>query len=153
MAYPHTFGPLLNVPFSYLDDNFANAAQVGANSDITSLNGITSWTTQQAPFSGTLTDAANIGWNGAVNGQVVQLTIAGNRAMAAPTNILQHAMYLMRITQDAVGTRTLTWDSAYKFGSSGAPSLTATPSKTDILSFLGGASNTLEFLGIRKDAV
>ena len=42
MAWPHVFGNLVNIPFSYLDDNFNVAARNGANSDITSLGALTS---------------------------------------------------------------------------------------------------------------
>jgi hypothetical protein len=111
------------------------------------------FTAQQRAMTGTLTDGATINWNANTNGQIVAVTIGGNRTMAAPTNIVQYAQYMMRVTQDATGSRTLTWNAAYKFGTAGAPTLTTTASKTDWLSFIGGSGNTLEFLGIRKDAV
>ena len=111
------------------------------------------FTAQQTPMIGSLTDGATVNWNGDTDGQVVDITIAGNRTMAAPTNIVAKTLYLLRVTQDGTGSRTLTWNAAYKFGGSGAPTLTTTASKTDWLSFVGGASNTLEYLGIRKNAV
>jgi hypothetical protein len=111
------------------------------------------FTAQQTPFNGSLMDGATINWNGNTNGQVVSVTLAGNRTMAAPTNIVQNTMYLMRVSQDATGSRTLTWNAAYKFGTAGAPTLTTAASKTDWLSFVGGAGNTLEYLGARLDAV
>lgn len=111
------------------------------------------WTAQQRPMAGSLTDATGIAWNGDTNGQVVRLTIAGNRTMNAPTNILQDALYILRVTQDASGGRVLSWNSAFKFGGNGAPTLTTAANKTDILSFIGGAGNTLEFIGARLDAV
>jgi hypothetical protein len=111
------------------------------------------FTTQQSVKSGTLTDTTTINWDGDTNGQVVSVTLAGNRTMAAPTNIVQYGMYLMRVTQDATGSRTLVWNGSFKFGGSGAPTLTTVANKTDWLSFVGGTGNTLEYLGIRKDAV
>lgn len=117
------------------------------------LNVAQTWTAQQVPKNGTLTDGATIDWNGNTNGQVAAVTIAGNRTMNAPTNIQQYALYVLRVTQDATGSRTLAWNAAFKFGTAGAPTLTTTASKTDILGFVGGASNTLEYTGIRKDAV
>lgn len=115
------------------------------------------FTAQQTPMAGVLVDAASIAWNGDVNGQVVALTltaaIGATRAMAAPTNIVQYATYCMRVQQDVVGNRALTFNSAFKFGTNGAPALTATASKVDWLSFIGGAGNTLEYTGARLDAV
>lgn len=122
----------------------------------TSLPGVDikrAFTTQQSPKSGTLTDGATINWNADTNGQIVAVTLAGNRTMAIPTNIVQYASYMLRVTQDATGSRTITWNAAFKFGTSGAPTLTTTANKTDWLSFIGGSGNTLEYLGIRKDAV
>lgn len=113
----------------------------------------TTFTAQQVPFSAALTDGATITWNGATHGHVARLTLGGNRTMGAPTNIKQYGMYLLRVAQDVTGSRTIAWNAAFKFGSSGAPTLTTTASKVDILSFIGGASNTLEFLGIRKNAI
>lgn len=111
------------------------------------------WTAQQTPKNGTLTDGATIDWNGDSNGQVVAVTLAGNRTLNAPTNINQYAMYILRVTQDGTGSRTLAYNAAYKFGTAGAPVLTTTASKTDLLGFIGGSGNTLEYTGIRKDAV
>lgn len=111
------------------------------------------FTAQQTPKAGTLTDAASVTWDGDTNGQIVSLTLAGNRGMAAPTNIVQNTMYLLRVAQDATGSRTLSWDVAFKFGSAGAPALTTAPSKVDFISFVGGAGNTLECLGTRLNAV
>lgn len=117
------------------------------------LNVAQTWTAQQTPKNGTLTDGATIDWNGSTNGQVVAVTLAGNRTMNAPTNIVQYTHYVLRVTQDGTGSRTLAYNAAFKFGTAGAPTLTTTASKTDILGFIGGSSNTLEYTGIRKDAV
>lgn len=111
------------------------------------------YTAQQVPMNGALTDGTTINWDGATNGQVVAVTLAGNRTMNAPTNIQQNAMYLLRVKQDATGSRTLTWNAAYKFGTSGAPTLSTGANKVDFVSFVGGSGNTLECLGSRLDAV
>lgn len=126
----------------------------GYDVNTTKTNAKQNFTAQQRAMAGTLTDGATINWDGDVNGQIVALTLAGNRTMAAPTNIQQYAMYMMRITQDATGSRLIsTWNGAFKFGGAGAPVLTTTAEKTDWLSFIGGAGNTLEYLGARKNAV
>lgn len=109
------------------------------------------WTAQQTPQNGVLTDAATVAWDGNANGQVVTLANTATRTMGAPANIKQYAMYLLRVTP--TGAFGLTFNAAYKFGGQGAPTLTATNGKTDILSFIGGAANTLEYIGCRQDAV
>lgn len=125
----------------------------GYDVDTAKLDVKQTWTAQQTPKSGTLTDGTTIDWNGDTNGQVVAVTLGGNRTMNAPSNIQQYATYVLRVAQDGTGSRTLAFNAAYKFGTAGAPTLTTTASKVDILGFIGGASNTLEYTGIRKDAV
>lgn len=125
----------------------------GYDADTAKLDVAQVWTAQQTAKNGSLTDGTTIDWNGATNGQVVAVTLGGNRTMNAPTNIVQYAMYVLRVTQDGTGSRTLAFNAAYKFGTAGAPTLTTTAGKVDILGFIGGSGNTLEYTGIRKDAV
>lgn len=125
----------------------------GYDADTAKLDVAQVWTAQQTAKNGSLTDGTTIDWNGATNGQVVAVTLGGNRTMNAPTNIVQYAMYVLRVAQDGTGSRTLAFNAAYKFGTAGAPTLTTGASKVDILGFIGGAGNTLEYTGIRKDAV
>jgi hypothetical protein len=110
---------------------------------------------QQTPMSGALTDGATIDWDGDTNGQVATLTLGGNRAMNAPTNIVQNTMYLLRVAQPASGGPYTIgpWNAAFHFGAQGAPTLSTAANKVDFISFVGGASNTLECLGTRLNAV
>lgn len=69
-------------------------------------------------------------------------TIAGNRTVAAPTltssgnpPVVDGQQLLLRITQDATGTRIPTWNAIYRFPNGVTPTLSTTPSKTDILLF------------------
>lgn len=86
------------------------------------------------PSVGTLTEAANIAVDGAVN-DVFKITLTGNRNMSNPTNLVPGKLYTFQITQDASGNRNLTWGDKYIFspGSSGAVGMTA--SKTTVLLF------------------
>jgi hypothetical protein len=103
------------------------------------------FTAQQTPMNGALTDAASITWDGDTNGQVVSVTTAAARTFAAPTNINQNAMYKLIITS---GNFTPSWNAAYKWPSGTAPSsLTG----VCILTFIGGAGNTLLSDGIQQD--
>jgi hypothetical protein len=68
-------------------------------------------------------------------GNDFRVTIAGNRTVAAPANLVDGQTFTITVTQDATGGRTLTWNAAYKFGAAGAPTLTATAGGSDVLAF------------------
>ncbi len=112
---------------------------------------IQTYTAQQTPMNGTLTDGATIDWNGDSNGQSVKVTLGGARTMNAPTNINEYAAYVIRVIQDGTGSRTLAWNSAFKFASATAPTLTTTASAVDVVTFIGGATNTLICTGVNLD--
>lgn len=87
-----------------------------------------------APAVAALTDGATITLNAAA-GNVFTVTLGGNRTLANPTNPVDGQIIRVRITQDATGSRTLAFGTAYDFGGAGAPSLTTTASKVDVLAF------------------
>jgi len=95
------------------------------------------YTAQQVPMSGTLTDAANISWDADTNGQIVSVTLTAIRNFSAPTNIIQNALYVLVITS---GGFTPTFDPAFKWPEAAAP---AGLSGVCIFNFIGGAGNTL----------
>lgn len=96
------------------------------------------WTAQQTPKNGTLTDAATIAWDGDTNGQVVSVTLTAARTMGAPTNIVQNAGYQLLLTS---GGFTPAWNAAFKWPAGGIP--TALVAGTYCFTFVGGAGNTL----------
>ena len=91
----------------------------------------------------TLTDGATIDWNLSTQ-QVAKVTLAGNRTLNAPTNQQAGAFYSLAIIQDGTGSRTLTFNSAYKFTGATAHTLTTTASAKDILIFESDGTNLLE---------
>jgi hypothetical protein len=91
----------------------------------------------------TLTDGATIDWNLSTQ-QVAKVTLAGNRTLNAPTNQQAGAFYSLAIIQDGTGSRTLTFNSAYKFTGAAAPTLTTTASAKDIIIFKSDGTNLLE---------
>lgn len=100
------------------------AAQSGANADITSLTALTSigagaTFTNPAYLSQALTDAAPTTWN-ANSGSIATWTIGGNRSLSNPTNLKTGGSYLLQVTQDGTGGRTITWGSSYKVMGGGA---------------------------------
>jgi len=82
----------------------------------------------------TLTDGATVTWNASTQ-QVAKLTLGGNRTISAPTNGATGQFISIAVIQDATGSRTLTWNSAYEFTGDTAPTLTTTVSKADVFVF------------------
>jgi hypothetical protein len=82
----------------------------------------------------TLTDGATITWD-VSSSPVAKVTLGGNRTLSAPTNGLTGQFISIAVIQDATGSRTLTWNSAYEFTGDTAPTLTTTVSKADVFVF------------------
>lgn len=91
-----------------------------------------------------LTDGATIATNAAL-GNDFRVTLGGNRTISNPTNPVDGQQILYQFTQDATGSRTLTFGSAFDFGTSGAPTLTTTAAKVDLLRFVYNATATKWF--------
>lgn len=82
-----------------------------------------------------LTDGATITID-ASTGNHFRVTLGGNRTMAAPTNPTDAQLITLEVIQDGTGSRTLTWNSVFAFGTDvPSPTLTTTASKRDFLSF------------------
>lgn len=91
----------------------------------------------------TLTDGASISWDTAT-GQVATVTLGGNRTMAAPTNLVNGAFYALEIIQDGTGSRTLSWNSVFKFTGATAPTLSTAASSKDYITFRSDGTNLYE---------
>ena len=86
-----------------------------------------------------IADAATINWNVDL-GSVMQVTLGGNRTMAAPTNHVAGGTYTAIITQGSPGNRTLTWNAVFKFAG-GSKTLTTTANATDVATFVSDGTN------------
>lgn len=86
-----------------------------------------------------IADAATINWNMDM-GSVMQVTLSGNRTLAAPTNLVSGATYTAIIKQDATGNRTLTWNAVYKFAG-GSKTLSTAANATDVATFVSDGTN------------
>lgn len=91
----------------------------------------------------TLTDGATISWDASQN-QVTSVTLGGNRTLGAPTNLKDGAVYVLTVIQDSTGSRTLSFNSVFKFHQGAAPTLTITASARDVLVFLSNGTNLYE---------
>ena len=87
----------------------------------------------------TLTDGATINWDVSL-GSVATITLGGNRTMAAPSN-LKIGTYILHIIQDGSGSRTISWNSIFKWPAGVAPVLTTTPNRRDLFSFVCDGTN------------
>ena|SRR5687768_9931287 len=82
-----------------------------------------------------LTDGATITCD-ITTGQVFDVTLGGNRTLTftGGSAALDGKKILIRIKQDATGSRTLTWDTMVRFGTDIASiTLTTTAGKTDVV--------------------
>lgn len=84
------------------------------------------------------------------NGNVQKLTLTGNCTvtLTSPASGAMRALTLL-VFQDATGSRTVTWPASVKWGNAGAPTLTVTASKMDMISLftVDGGTNWYGALG------
>lgn len=83
----------------------------------------------------TLTDGATINWDLRYE-QVAEVTLAGNRTLANPTNGEAGGTYLLVVRQDATGSRTLNFGANYRFPGGTVPTMTSTANAVDVLTFV-----------------
>ena len=95
----------------------------------------------------TLTDASTIAWDTSSN-QVtsVELTsgVGNSRAFGAPTNLVDGGVYVLMVKQDGTGSRTINWNTVFKWANGNTPTLTTTASAKDIFTFLSDGTNLYE---------
>lgn len=109
----------------------------------TVLSTVNNYSRAQGFGATTLTDAASIAWDLDLH-QSTKVTLAGNRTLANPTNVRDGFTYILRISQDGTGNRTLAYGTAYKFQGGGLPTLSTTANAKDRLTCIGNADGTLD---------
>lgn len=86
------------------------------------------------------------------NGNVQKLTLTANCTitLTSPASGAMRSLTLL-VFQDATGSRTITWPGSVKWGNAGAPVLTTTASKMDIISLftVDGGTNWYGALGAK----
>lgn len=90
------------------------------------------WTKAQGTSSVALTDAATIATNASL-GNVFSVTLGGNRTLQNPTNMVAGFTYIWNIDQDGTGSRTLAYDTSFKFPGGAAPVLSTSANAKDSL--------------------
>jgi hypothetical protein len=80
------------------------------------------------------------------------VTLGGNRTLGNPTNVVVGQSGIIKITQDATGSRTLAYGSSWDFSGGVAPTLTITANAVDILAYyVDGSTNiTARLIGDRR---
>lgn len=95
----------------------------------------------------TLTDGATINWDMA-SGYNAKVTLGGARTIAAPTNPKVGLTYVLEVIQDGGGGRTATWNSCFKWGAAGTPTLSTAAGKRDLVTLYCYDASTPEFRAI-----
>lgn len=98
-----------------------------------SLATYNTWTANQRVAPVVLTDAATITTDALVSNNF-RVTLGGNRTLANPTNLADGMKLNWVIVQDATGSRTLTFGSAFNWGGAGAPVLSTAANAIDMIS-------------------
>ena len=118
-------------------------ASPDADTTIAGLSVAQEFTATQNFNATTLTDASTIAWDASAN-QVTSVTIAASRTMAAPTNLKDGGVYILKVIQDGTGGYTMSWNAVFKFAGATAPTVTATANSVDIFAFLSDGTNLFE---------
>ena len=90
-----------------------------------------------------LTDASSIATNLALSNNF-SVTLAGNRTLANPTNIVAGQSGSIFITQDGTGSRTLAYGSYFKFVAGTAPVLSTTAAAIDRIDYVVKSSTAIQ---------
>jgi hypothetical protein len=88
----------------------------------------------------TLTDIPTIAWSHS-SGESAVVTLGGNRTLAAATGQVAGNISVLRVVQDGTGSRTLTWNSTYKFHADGPPVLSTAAAAEDTFVFVSDGTN------------
>jgi hypothetical protein len=118
---------------------FVGSGSLGSTTFLHNMTGQRMQGVHVAATRQVIAGGGTINWNVDL-GSVMQVTLGGNRTMAAPTNHVAGGTYTAIIKQDAIGTRTLTWNSVFKFAG-GSKTLTTSANATDVATFVSDGIN------------
>jgi len=120
-------------------DNLLSSGAIGTtvqsyDADTAKTDVAQTFTAAQRGAYVTLTDAATIATDLSLGNQF-QVTLGGNRTLGAPTNVVAGQSGVIRVVQDSTGSRTLAYNSVFKFPGGTAPTLTTTANAVDLLAY------------------
>ena len=73
-----------------------------------------------------------------------RITMPAGNITIALSNVTAGEKFIIEITQDGVGSRTVTWFTTIAWAGGSAPTLTTTASKTDVFGFIATGSTTFQ---------
>lgn len=85
--------------------------------------------------------AGSVAWDAAAGGNVRTLAMTANATLANPTNMVAGRHYTVLVTQDATGSRTLAYGTAYIFPGGTKPVLSTAANAKDMLVFYCDGTN------------
>ena len=91
----------------------------------------------------TLTDQVTIVWDAGANPRA-KVTLSADRTVGAPTNATAGQRVTLRVIQDSVGSRALTWNSAFVWRSGSAPTLSTAANASDVFIFYYDGTSFVE---------
>jgi len=106
------------------------------------ITGIKTFSAATKPYYKSNTDVSTVTFDLDV-GNIHTVTLGGNRTLAI-SNEDAGQCFIIRLVQDATGSRTVTWFSTIKWAGGSAPTLTTTASKWDVLGFICTAADTYD---------
>lgn len=112
---------------------YGSAAVQDLDADYAYRTGGNTFTGAQVVTPIPLTDATTISVDASV-GNHFRVTLAGNRTLANPTNLVDGVILNFKVRQDSTGSRTLAYGSKYKWAGGTAPTLTTTALAVDYIS-------------------
>jgi hypothetical protein len=115
-------------------------------SDVTALGETTSSDQLEGRYAvevATLTDGATITPDFGAN-QNFTVTLAGNRTLANPSNMVVGQTGSIFVVQDGTGSRTLSFGSYWDFAGGTAPTLTTTASAVDRIDYIVRTSTSIQ---------
>ena len=120
---------------TYLVDADIGSTVQAYDVDTAKLDVVQNWTASQAGEITALTDGTNITTDLALS-NFFSVTLAGNRTLDNPTNIVAGQSGSVFITQDATGSRSLAYGSYWDFAGGIAPTLSTAANTVDRLDYL-----------------
>ena len=118
----------------YLATGAIGTTVQGYNANNAVTNVAQSFTAAQRGSYVTLTDAATVAIDLSL-GNHFQIVLGGNRVIGAPTNVVAGQSGVIRLVQDATGSRTGSWNSVFKFPGGTAPTLTTAANSVDLVAY------------------
>jgi len=113
------------------------------------MDGIISVSGPVKSFITTLTDATSI--TVSMNtGNNFLVTLGGNRTLAAPSNATAGQTGSIYVIQDGTGSRTLSYNSVWKFPGGSAPAATSTSAAVDMIVYNARSATTVDAVMIKN---